>query len=438
MIRQYVGARYVPKFADPVAWASGTSYEAMTIVTYNNSSYTSKIPVPATVGDPADNPDYWALTGNYNAQVEQYRQETETVSNNLTTEITNRKNADTALQGQITTEITNRETADTALSNRVTKLEDRYVTMIGDSYLALSQSTIGEQVAEGLGLKLNKQATASMGFVTAVNGETFINELQWGGSYTEPRSKSDYIITYGGINDPADYDTLYSAVSTYCAKLKEINNNIGAKLLIIGPQISFANYSSAEQYIKVKAIKQACFDNGIAYADSIDWLVLNNTPVTLCYAADGVHPSATGYSIIASKILSTINGCVEDFETNNIITLNSSVTNGSVKFKSLGKGVFLLQIIGEKNFNANEFNDIGKFNVAIGRNQGTLSQYCLLHCYKYSVYSNIYYPTELLGAAYTRYFSNNEPFYLTVVPISSYTGKFIVYGLIALNIKDQT
>ena len=77
MVRQYVGARYVPKFADPVAWASGTSYEAMTIVTYNNSSYTSKIPVPATVGNPADNPDYWALTGNYNAQVEEYRKSVE-------------------------------------------------------------------------------------------------------------------------------------------------------------------------------------------------------------------------------------------------------------------------------------------------------------------------------------------------------------------------
>lgn len=74
MVKQYVGARYVPKFADPVAWASGTSYEAMTIVTYNNSSYTSKIPVPPTVGNPANNPDYWALTGNYNAQVEEYRQ----------------------------------------------------------------------------------------------------------------------------------------------------------------------------------------------------------------------------------------------------------------------------------------------------------------------------------------------------------------------------
>ena len=85
MVNQYVGARYVPKFADPVAWASGTSYEAMTIVTYNNSSYTSKIPVPAMVGNPADNPDYWALTGNYNAQVEQYRQEVAKAAENAAT-----------------------------------------------------------------------------------------------------------------------------------------------------------------------------------------------------------------------------------------------------------------------------------------------------------------------------------------------------------------
>lgn len=75
MVKQYVGARYVPKFASPVEWAADTSYEALTIVTFNNASYTSKVPVPPTVGNPANNPQYWALTGNYNAQVEQYRQD---------------------------------------------------------------------------------------------------------------------------------------------------------------------------------------------------------------------------------------------------------------------------------------------------------------------------------------------------------------------------
>ena len=77
MVKHYVGARYVPKFASPIQWAANTSYEALTIVAFNNDSYTSKVPVPATVGNPADNPDYWALTGNYNAQFEQYRQEME-------------------------------------------------------------------------------------------------------------------------------------------------------------------------------------------------------------------------------------------------------------------------------------------------------------------------------------------------------------------------
>lgn len=75
-IRNYVGARYVPKFANPVEWQANTSYEAMVIVTYNNASYTSKVPVPPTVGNPAENSNYWALTGNYNAQVEEYRKAT--------------------------------------------------------------------------------------------------------------------------------------------------------------------------------------------------------------------------------------------------------------------------------------------------------------------------------------------------------------------------
>ena len=75
-IRNYVGARYVPKFADPLEWQANTSYEAMVIVTYNNASYTSKVPVPPTVGNPAENSKYWALTGNYNAQVEEYRKAT--------------------------------------------------------------------------------------------------------------------------------------------------------------------------------------------------------------------------------------------------------------------------------------------------------------------------------------------------------------------------
>lgn len=70
--RQYIGARYVPKFyvgSTGNQWDNGVGYEALTIVTYLNNSYTSKKDVPAGVGNPADNTDYWVCTGNYNAQV---------------------------------------------------------------------------------------------------------------------------------------------------------------------------------------------------------------------------------------------------------------------------------------------------------------------------------------------------------------------------------
>lgn len=66
--RQYIGARYVPIFADPVEWDSVRTYEPLTIVTYYGTSYTSKKAVPA--GTEISDTDYWVVTGNYNAQLE--------------------------------------------------------------------------------------------------------------------------------------------------------------------------------------------------------------------------------------------------------------------------------------------------------------------------------------------------------------------------------
>lgn len=84
--RQYIGARYVPKFFSyngSTEWVSGFAYEALTIVTRNGNSYTSKVPVPSNVGAPEDNPDYWAETGIYNAQIDSYRQEVEEVQEDI-------------------------------------------------------------------------------------------------------------------------------------------------------------------------------------------------------------------------------------------------------------------------------------------------------------------------------------------------------------------
>ena len=76
-VRQYIGARYVPIFGrkgeQSIQWDNTGTYEPLTVVLYQGNSYTSRQFVPA--GIEITNQDYWAETGNYNAQVEQYRQE---------------------------------------------------------------------------------------------------------------------------------------------------------------------------------------------------------------------------------------------------------------------------------------------------------------------------------------------------------------------------
>ena len=84
-LRQYIGARYVPKFYENGDWTANTAYEALTIVTRNGNSYTSKKPVPASVGAPENNPDYWVSTGIYNAQVEELREDIDDINDRLDT-----------------------------------------------------------------------------------------------------------------------------------------------------------------------------------------------------------------------------------------------------------------------------------------------------------------------------------------------------------------
>lgn len=72
-VTQYIGSRYVPLFAEPLQWDSTKTYEPLTIVYDGGNSYTSRQYVPA--GKLLTDEAYWALTGNYNAQIEQYRAE---------------------------------------------------------------------------------------------------------------------------------------------------------------------------------------------------------------------------------------------------------------------------------------------------------------------------------------------------------------------------
>lgn len=74
----------MPLFADPIDWDNTKTYEPLTIVYHQGNSYTSRQSVPAGVN--ITDTTYWALTGNYNAQIEQYRKETASKLSTVTTD----------------------------------------------------------------------------------------------------------------------------------------------------------------------------------------------------------------------------------------------------------------------------------------------------------------------------------------------------------------
>ena len=84
--RQYMGARYVPIFGrkdeSTTEWDNSAPYEPLTIVTYQGNSYTSRQEVPT--GVLLTDTDYWVSTGNFNAQVDAYRQDVISLQNNVT------------------------------------------------------------------------------------------------------------------------------------------------------------------------------------------------------------------------------------------------------------------------------------------------------------------------------------------------------------------
>lgn len=157
--RQYIGARYVIKIYEnsvtpgSAEWEGGTSYEPLTMVTYQNSSYISKKQVPSTAGNPNAEPNYWALTGYYNGQISALQTAVNELNDKIGTmsllpttdqssivnaivelssdlnnsvgglsqsianEAQNRADADTQLQNAINSEISNRQSADTAFNS---------------------------------------------------------------------------------------------------------------------------------------------------------------------------------------------------------------------------------------------------------------------------------------------------------------------------------
>lgn len=331
-VREYIGARYVPVFANPPEWNDTRGYEPLTIVLHKGNSFTSTQYVPT--GIDISNTEYWLETGNWNAQIEAYREEVFRFDGRITQnaddikanmaaiadEATARANADTALQQLIESEETARQEADNALALRLdnmekaTLLEDmngRHAVFIGDSFMAPSASypqKLAYFVSQLLGWTMHNYAVGGTGWYDEGGvGKNFLHQLE--GSVTDitvPADQVSYVVIGGGFNDwndptPLNYNQLYSAALDTVVKAHQLYPN--AEIVCI--PMMFRNYGVDIHMHDL-------------YSAIVSGINASNVPVKMITDAymwqlafknvDGVHPTTDLYKIMAEYVCSWILG----------------------------------------------------------------------------------------------------------------------------------
>lgn len=217
-IRQYIGARYVFKIyensQDPSSaeWEPNVTFEPLTIVTYLNSTYASKKDVPGSIGNPADNPLYWVVTGAYNGQIATLQQQIDTINN---TELPNINLAIQALTNTV-----NGNTGDIADIKK--SLKKRYL-IIGDSY---SQNDAWQQYLNGIDPNLVIDdniitvAYGGTGFTASNDGYTFETMLSLVTTKLSSLDLTDDdisdIVFLGGVNDNLATSSAEQSAITSC------------------------------------------------------------------------------------------------------------------------------------------------------------------------------------------------------------------------------
>ena len=291
--RQYIGARYVPKFFDnngSTEWVSGVQYEALTIVTYLGNSYTSRKAVPSNIGAPNANPEYWASTGLYNAQVEQLRTEID------------------------------------ALSDTVEAMQTRKYILIGDSYALSNHGNWTQKLKDLLApATVWRLQDSGAGFV---NGE-FLDLLSgWVANHSNDLNDITDIIICGGANDAtSSLNSLATAMPAFSSYAR--NNMPNAHLWVgfIGwinrNSDVFANRTPSYQrqvlnYYCNKALHGMDYLNGIS-------MVMHDVSLM---QDDGIHPNSSGGDAIAAAAYQALmNGYVTISRYDNVE--NPTVPNGS-------------------------------------------------------------------------------------------------------------
>jgi hypothetical protein len=290
----YIGNRYVPILVGE--WDKNRSYDSLSIVTYAGTSYTSTKNVP--VGTEIDNTDFWVVTGNYNAQVEQYRKQTE------------------------------------ALYDKVDLIVNRNIIVIGDSY-GKGWDQAGNQytpyttfASQYTGVPIKNESESGAGFAnTGDNGNTFAGLISKVANEMSKidRDKVTDVLFVGGFND-----------RTHSAS--EITNGIVSCISIVKNSFENAKYGCgmigwstySPDYPSLNAVlyryQREFTPRGGYYITDIDKSMHNYT----FFADDGIHPNQNGHIFIGLALADFITGYNNNIQTVGRSTVTVNPENNMV------------------------------------------------------------------------------------------------------------
>lgn len=290
--RQYIGARYVPKFFEnpngTAEWLSNVIYEPLTIVTYSQNSYTSKKAVPASVGNPADNPEYWVASFNFNAQFE---------------ELENR------IDG-IDTEITD-------LDGRVEEFEKAaysYGLCFGNSYMTGANENPGQGVysrMKDMFTESSLYSSSGCGF-TAYDSDhsTTFNTLLANAISTlgdDCNKVTDVFVlsAVGECRGVQNNTNITSAVTEFCNTCRNNFPNLKKITIALGDAYSAPCVGSAPKLtFRLPFRVNELFDEiskSINF-DYIGWIGWSNVYESTLIQSDKLHPNNAGAQIMADNI----------------------------------------------------------------------------------------------------------------------------------------
>lgn len=298
-VRQYVGARYVPLFAEPLEWSDTREYEPLTIVTYQGNSYTSRQYVPT--GIEITNSEYWALTGNFNAQVEAYREEVRTFDDRINANAA-AINANTAAISANTAAISVNATA---IAQEKTYRTTNVMLAFGDSYGVdtISQGPVWCEITANKlqATELHNYCVGGATFNTTKEKNFFVQVDKAISEIKNPEYVK-YVGIVGGTNDGSN--SITDAIVSLVAKINSAFPNAVIGIGLNASKQDILSYGAKQKRIAALNLN-GNFDTPV-FIDSVVYTQLAND----CMMSDNIHPTAKGSNRIGTLMTCVLKGAI--------------------------------------------------------------------------------------------------------------------------------